>query len=416
MDPARTLCLPGIFLLVTAAAVMGSPNDAPEAEPGWRRLFDRADRDGDGKVTREELNGVGRRSEWIARADRDGDGKATWEETRAFFESLRGNASEANEEGEVLVLAREFPAESPVTLRGARAAAAYSAEQGGLSFLLMVRGEVVYEQYENGRKPEDAHRLASGTKSFSGAMLAAAAQDGLLASDEKVAATITEWKDDPALSKITLRQLLSLTSGIAPGTVGKISSYREAIAASVVSAPEKAFRYGPNAFQIFGEVMRRKLVAAPSLGVGDPLSYLEARIFEPIGMATASWRKDENGMPHLPSGAFLTARDWAKYGEFLRRKGEWKGTQLVDRAVLEECLVGSQPNPLYGLTFWLLDDGRKNAPSWEEGAFMAAGAGKQRLLVIPAKEVVVVRQGESRRFENGEFLGRLFSTGRKSPL
>ena len=40
---------------------------------------------------------------------------------------------------------------------------------------------------------------------------------------------------------------------------------------------------------------------------------------------------------------------------------------------------------------------------------MAAGAGKQRLYVLPAAGVVVVRQGESKKdFEDSEMLDRLF--------
>src|SRR5207249_4935391 len=74
------------------------------------------------------------------------------------------------------------------------------------------------------------HRLASGTKSFSGAMLAAAVEDGLLKLDEKVADTITEWKNDQRKSQITIRHLLSLTSGIFGGSTREFSpSYARAV-------------------------------------------------------------------------------------------------------------------------------------------------------------------------------------------
>ncbi len=84
---------------------------------------------------------------------------------QAFLARLP-SASEDSSSEEILILEGEFPKKSLVSLPRAKAAAAYSAEHGGFSFLLMVRGEVIYEQYEGGRKPADPHRFASGTKSF----------------------------------------------------------------------------------------------------------------------------------------------------------------------------------------------------------------------------------------------------------
>ncbi|NBB73601.1 MAG: serine hydrolase, partial [Bacteroidetes bacterium] len=57
------------------------------------------------------------------------------------------------------------------------------------------------------------HLLASGTKAFNGILALAAAEDGLLTLDERVAETIPAWSEDPAKSQITIRQLLHLTAG-----------------------------------------------------------------------------------------------------------------------------------------------------------------------------------------------------------
>lgn len=97
------------------------------------------------------------------------------------------------------------------------AAAKYSAERGGVSFLVMQEGRVVAEDYPNGGNANRARELASGTKSFSGVMAACAVQDGLMAWDDRVSDVITEWKSDPRRSQITVRQLLSLSSGIPGG-------------------------------------------------------------------------------------------------------------------------------------------------------------------------------------------------------
>ena len=383
-------------------------------EARWREIFEKADQNSDGKVSSKELENKGRRGNWIARADEDGDGLATWEETQRFLQMSLGISKNGEQGEKPQVLHGDWKPDARVSLSSVKAAAEYSADQGGHSFLLMIDGEIVFERYEPGRTPEDPHRLASGTKSFSGVILAAAVQDGLLTLDEKISKTLPEWKDDELLSRITFRQLLSLTSGIDPGRGGKVPSYRESVETAAVSGPGERFRYGPQAFQVFGEVMRRKLEASPEIEATDPLRYLESRVLEPVGMKVSSWRRDSDGMPQLPSGAFLTAREWAKFGEFLRNEGKWEGTQLIDRETLRECLKGTKAKSTYGLTFWLLEQPRKaGVPVWGRGGYMAAGAGKQRLYVLPEKGIVVARQGESVRFENEKFLGLLLGTSQE---
>ena len=101
-------------------------------------------------------------------------------------------------------------------------AAEYSKEHRGLSVLVMKGDKIVFEDYENGHKANEPWMLASGTKSFTGVMLAAAIEDKLVSGfDEKVSDTITEWKTDKRKSQITLRQLLSLTSGLDAGQIGR---------------------------------------------------------------------------------------------------------------------------------------------------------------------------------------------------
>ena len=124
----------------------------------------------------------------------------------------------------------------------------------------------------------------------------------------------------------------------------------------------------------------------------------------------SEWRRDRDAKPHLPSGAFLTAPEWAKYGQLLLKDGVWEGETLLDKATLAEATrTISAVLPGYGLTFWLLDGNGSETRPWLQGGYMAAGAGKQRLFVLPAADLVVVRQGESRNFDNLEFLEALFS-------
>lgn len=300
-------------------------------------------------------------------------------------------------------------------------AAKYSEQSNGLSVLIMKGDKIVFENYQNGHSAEKPWLLASGTKSFSGVMLAAAIEDKLVKSfDEKVSDTITEWKSDAKKSQITLRQLLSLTSGIDAGQIGKVPGYAESINSSVSFDAGTKFEYGPAPFQIFGEVMKRKLAPKKETVYG----YLERRILKPIGLNVGFWRK-ESGDPLLPQGASLTAREWVKFGLFLKNGGKWNGKQIIKKKLLDELVIGSKTNPAYGLTFWLNHEGedprgrptrtRSNMENIRQNGvikgvkdlYMAAGALNQRLYIIPSLDLVIVRQSRQGQFDDREFLEKL---------
>jgi CubicO group peptidase (beta-lactamase class C family) len=305
----------------------------------------------------------------------------------------------------ILVLPTSFS--GPLDPRNQRLAAEYSAAKRGISMLVMVDGKVAFEDYPNGGRPDRAHELASGTKSFVGAMALAAEEDGLLRLDEKASDTLTEWRGDPKKAAVTIRQILNLTSGLPGGSAGRPAPYVDSIAHDLIDEPGKRFRYGAVPFQTFGEIMRRKLT---NRGEG-PLDYLDRRIFKPIGLRCAFWRKGRDGNPHLPSGAHLTAREWAKYGELVRLGGVWNGKRVLDAKQLEDCFVGTPANPAYGLTWWMnrpVDPTlRRSIPQLNRGSdemwsvdgipkdlVFAAGAGYQRLYVSRSARMVVVRQAE----------------------
>jgi CubicO group peptidase (beta-lactamase class C family) len=272
------------------------------------------------------------------------------------------------------------------------AAASYSAQRRGVSMLVMQRGEVIFEDYPNEGGATRGWELASGTKSFTGVMAAAAVQDNLLTWDEPAADVLSEWRSDER-RRITIRHLLSLTSGVGGGPIARPPTYADAISQRAEAPPGERFAYGPTPFQIFGEIIRRKTN-------GDPLDYLTRRILAPLEIEPTRWRRGADGMPHMPSGAGLTARDWARFGWFVLQHGEGR----VDPDALAQCFIGSHANPGYGLSFWLLRDGLvppgRNAgieidTAMSErfgGISMAAGAGNQRLYLVPALDLIIARQ------------------------
>lgn len=279
-------------------------------------------------------------------------------------------------------------------------ARAYAARHDGLSLLILHDGGVVLEDYPEGG-PDDAHALHSGTKSFVGVLAAAAVQDELLTLDEPVSDTITQWRNDPLKGGATLRQLLNLTVGL-PSQIGVIPTYADAVAMPFSAVPGEQFHYGPAPFQVFGEVLRRKLGDAGR--PADPMTYLHDRVLDPIGLRYADWARGADGLPRLPAGAVMSAREWARFGEFVRAGGVVDGARLVDEQAFAALFQGSSVNPAYGLTWWLprptpaadavtrLNDASRHADVLPADLVMANGAGHQMLYVVPSLKLTIVRQ------------------------
>ena len=296
---------------------------------------------------------------------------------------------------------------SPVVnaAEGCRSAIGISTASSGVSVLALKNGAVVCEDYANGGGPDRGHEIWSGTKSFTGVMAAIAVKDGMLTLDEKVADTIIEWKSDPQKSQVSIRQLLSLTSGIGnlgqPG--GRAPGYVAAIATPFTAAPGEKFQYGPQSFQVFGELIQRKLKArglAP-----DSRAFVKTRILDPIGMTWTDWRRTAEGDALMPQGASFTAREWIKFGEFIRKGGGTeKGERLADPAAFRDLFVGTKANPAYGVSWWLPKptaapdvvtatiDLTRHSAELPADMVIAGGAGNQRLYVVPSCGLTVVRQ------------------------
>jgi CubicO group peptidase (beta-lactamase class C family) len=301
----------------------------------------------------------------------------------------------------------------------------YCQPSGTRAMLVMYDGKIIFEQYASGGSATRPQLLASGSKSFNGVLAEAAVEDGLLKLDDKVSDVVTEWKNDPQKSQITYRQLLTLTSGLSPGSIrGKLglSGWNDVLAVPMATAPGEKFEYGGNHLNAFAAALQRKLKNETYE------SYLKRRILDPLGI-TLTWRgRFDDGSPQVAGGGFMTARDWATFGEWIRREGNWNGKQIIAKKRLAECFVSTPQNPAYGLTWWLkrpvdrelfqaipllrTELGPLLTSAYiPDDLVMAAGAGKQRLYVIPSLKLVAIRQGPllsaNGQFADIEFLSRL---------
>lgn len=351
-----------------------------------------------------------------------------------------------------LVLALALLQPDPASLARAEA---YFADTDGQAMLVMHRGRIIHEKYRAGGSEGQRQMLASGSKSFVGLAAVAAVNDKLLSLDQPVSTWLTDWRNDARKNRITVRQLLALESGLEsgnPGTGcgGPGATWNDALQAGTFAEPGSTFRYGPYPFLVAGAVIER----VQSRSFAD---YLEQRILDPLGIEV-EWRaRCGDGKPQLAGGAAMTARHWATLGEFIRQGGVHQGKRLLPASLVQELFRPAAANPNYGLSWWLVGAtlqaqpalgleqarggrragrlgarraGRVGArgrgetradataggvpeiPAWmPKDLVMAAGAGKQRLYVIPSKELVIVRLGpltRGRQFDDAQFLGALF--------
>lgn len=395
------------FALLVLIVPAGLGQSADVADDPIARSFERFDKNNDGTLTLDEAP----QAQTFKVADANKDSQVSLQEFRDFSagRSSRRGAVDPNQPP-VTIASPSLSAEQRTRYE---LAADYSAKSNGFSLLVMVNDTIVFEQYTQGFTPETSYRLASGTKSFWGPLALVAQHEGLLTLNETVADTLSEWKGHPRKSKITVRQLLTFTSGLFPANdvlrgPGAANKFEYALTVPAKNEPGAQFRYGAAHLFAFGEFLSRKLEAAGQ--DPDPLAYLHAKVLDPIGLEVDSWSRDSAGNPQMPFGAFLTARQWAKFGQLILHRGEHDGRQLIPADTLPQVFEGTKANPRYGLNWWLPGNSKpQNGYKIPADAVSANGAGNQRLVVIPSLNMVVVRQGEDRRFSTAGLLARLLS-------
>jgi CubicO group peptidase (beta-lactamase class C family) len=313
-----------------------------------------------------------------------------------------------------------------------RRATEYSAAVKGTSLVMYQEGRVVFEKYGNGGSRSERKKIYSGTKGFWALAALAAQQDGILDLDERVSASVREWAEDERKVRITVRQLLNFTSGLAEAGAlhndGWTNRNAHALKQDVVGATGGSFIYGPAAWQVFHEVFRRKLAAQGEM----PTRYLERRVLRPLGLGKQRYLEDKAGNPLLATGFMMTPSQWARMGQLLLAGGE----PVLSGGGISEAFRGTLVNPMFGLGFWNnrlagsagvrevdpeeLLELKWHRQNWRRTCLCHAaprdlvasiGSGGQRLYVIPSMSLVIVRQGTISRFSDQRFLRLLFGEG-----
>jgi CubicO group peptidase (beta-lactamase class C family) len=261
----------------------------------------------------------------------------------------------------------------------------------------------------------------SMAKTLVGLLIGAALDDGSLTSlDAPASRWLTEWASD-GRSRITLRQLLQMCSGLGSARhdndptsdigymhLGTDSLYIVA-GVRLVEEPGTRFEYNSINTQALAIVLER----ATGRRYAD---YLSERLWQPIGARDAAvWLDEVGGLPKASSGILATARDWARVGLLLQHGGRFAGRQVVSTGYIAAMTTPSALEPDYGFHVWLGNAGIRHEEEDHDEPFVPKdllyvdGKHYQRVYVIPSLELVMVRVGERSKDWDDAFLPNLFA-------
>ncbi|MGD1842840.1 MAG: serine hydrolase domain-containing protein [Thermonemataceae bacterium] len=276
----------------------------------------------------------------------------------------------------------------------------FLAEDNARSFMILVNGRIVVEEYFNGHCATDTWEWNSAGKTLVTATTGIAQQEGLINITSKVSDYIgTEWTSAP-LEKEALIQpyhLLSMSSGL-----NDESNFITKDNLTYLADAGTRWSYN-NVFQILIDIISE-------VSDQDFQAYFTEKLESKIGME-GIW----NFGPIFKIYHSDT-RSMARFGLLALNQGKWEEETIVAEDFFQASVQPSQEiNPSYGYMWWLngqptfmLSNSQEvfqgsivpNAPT---DMYAAMGFAEQRLYIVPSKKMIVIRMGEASNVSDSDF-------------
>ncbi|MBO6064335.1 MAG: serine hydrolase [Bacteroidales bacterium] len=266
------------------------------------------------------------------------------------------------------------------------------------AFVVLHEGKVVAERYREGLSARTRLLSWSMAKSFTNALVGIMSVDGLV--DIYAPTGIPEWQGD-ARSTITLNDLMQMQSGLAwnedYGNRSDVNLmlHREkdmglyAINKPLEHKPGTFWYYSSGNTNIIMRYLRGKFASDKEF-----LTYIRERLFAPLGIRNAFFEPDMSGTPVGSSYLYITAREFASFGQLYLDDGVFQGKRILPEGWAEySATPASDSKDGYGSFFWLNKD--KYWPDIPEDAYNCQGHDGQMVFIIPSKDLVVVVLGYS---------------------
>jgi CubicO group peptidase (beta-lactamase class C family) len=295
--------------------------------------------------------------------------------------------------------------------------------RGGPAGLILKGGRIAAEWGDTAR----TDMTFSVAKSYLAVLAGIAVADGLIASvDEPVGAAIKgPWFASPHNASITWRHLLQQSSeweGEIWGKSDQVDHNRQlGVGADNSRKGQRRELETPGTFYEYNDVRVNLLAFCLLERFGRALpEVLRERIMDPIGASrdwewhgySTSWTEvggkrvqSVSGGAHWGGGMFIGARDHARLGLLIARRGRWGSKQLIPAAWIDAMSTPSPTNGSYGYLWWLNRAGvrYRGAP---ESCFYATGAGSNIIWIDPEHDIVAVMRWIDKASVGG-FLTRL---------
>ncbi len=280
-----------------------------------------------------------------------------------------------------------------------------------IAFLIIKDNKILHEEYWDGFSENSLSNSFSAAKSIVGLLIGTAIDDGKIKSvDQKVGDFLPEFKDGDN-SKLTIKHLLTMSSGLnwhesygSPFSKTTRAYYGKnleklVLDLKVIETPGVDFKYLSSCTELLALVVQS--------ATGKTISeYMSEKFWKPLGAENeAIWCLDkEDGMEKAYCCFNSNARDFARFGQMCLDNGKWNGKQLISEKYLKESFTpashlksNGKPLDFYGYHWWILN---------HKGLKInyARGILGQYILMIPEKNMVIVRLGHKRSKERINWL------------
>ena len=277
-------------------------------------------------------------------------------------------------------------------------------ELGTVAYLIIKNDSIWHEKYYKGYNQNSYSNSFSMAKSIVSAIMGKAIGDGYFESlDDKVGVYVDGYSEGYA-ADLTIGDLSSMSSGLdwdesysdIFGVTAKsyiTSQLNDFIKSrSIIEEPGKSFKYYSASTQLLAMTIEKATQKKIS-------TLVQEWFVEPLGFENnALWQIDGNTNKSIKAYCCFNsnARDFARFGKLYKDFGKWNGIQILDSSFVAKSINPRfEKSPEYGYGFWL---GKIN----ENNFFAMRGILGQYVIVVPNKNIIVVRLGEKNLEKNND--------------
>jgi CubicO group peptidase (beta-lactamase class C family) len=195
----------------------------------------------------------------------------------------------------------------------------------------------------------------SSTKSVISILTGIAWDQGKIGLDDPIGKYLPAGLGDAAHRAITIRQLLTETSGLDESILSEFVTVgldediaQEALAQPITHTPGTHFEYSQRTPDLLSAVLQHAL--------GEDLqAFAQRYLFDPIGIPRSSyiWLRDRAGYTYGYANLFIPPAQFAKLGLMMQNGGTWRGQRVLSSAYIARIRENTATNPCYGFLFWL---------------------------------------------------------------